>query len=179
MDRRRVSRRGTRLVRSLDRPLPAAHPEGRLRFDRPGVVCRRYPSVLSAADERASVRRAHVRQYRGRRTRRRMDRLVHSSTVFRCPWTSRRATRLSSRLAAKAHTSYGWRSCASADVRPLYPNRGQKLQIRDDVINVVVCQDNLAAQARRTNRVLGLCEIEEPLVVSDGVAYLKFLRTNR
>ena len=54
--------------------------------------------------------------------------------------------------------------------RPLYPNRGQKLQIRDDVVNVVVCQHDEAAQGPRTNRVLRLREVEEPLIVSDGVA---------
>ena len=36
----------------------------------------------------------------------------------------------------------------SVTLLPLYPNRGQKLQIRDDVINVVVCQDNLAAEGK-------------------------------
>ena len=72
------------------------------------------PSVLSAADERASVRRAHVRQCRGRRSEDARTDWSLPAAVFRCPWTSRRATRLSSRLAAKAHTSYGWRSCASA-----------------------------------------------------------------
>ena len=52
----------------------------------------------------------------------------------------------------------------------IYPVRTQKLQICDDVVNVVVCQDDETAQGRRTDRVLRFREIEEPLVMSDGVA---------
>ena len=50
------------------------------------------------------------------------------------------------------------------------PVRTQKLQVRDDVVNVVVCQRDETAEGPRTNRVLRLREVEEPLIVSDGVA---------
>ena len=47
----------------------------------------------------------------------------------------------------------------------------RSLQIRDDVVDVVVSQRDRSAQCRRTNRVLAfLREVEEPLIVSDGVA---------
>ena len=39
--------------------------------------------------------------------------------------------------------------------------RTQKLQVRDDVVDVVVCQDDETAQGRRTNRILRLREVEE------------------
>ena len=53
---------------------------------------------------------------------------------------------------------------------PILSVRTQKLQVRHDVVDVVVCQHNETAQGRRTHRVLRLREIEEPLIVRDGVA---------
>ena len=46
----------------------------------------------------------------------------------------------------------------------------QQLQIRDDVVDILICQRDEAAQGSRTNRVLRFREIEEPLIVSDRVA---------
>ena len=85
-----------------------------------------------------------------------------------------RARRITVELESRSRPRFVTRS-ARFPMPPLIrstclPVRTQKLQVRDDVVDVVVCQRDETAQGPRTNRVLRLREVEEPLIVSDGVA---------
>lgn len=52
----------------------------------------------------------------------------------------------------------------------IYPVRTQKLQVRDDVVDVVVGQRDEAAQWPLTKRILRVREVEEPLIMRDAIA---------
>lgn len=72
--------------------------------------------------------------------------------------------------------SIRWSPCGASEIPvpsvggSILPIWTEQLQVGDDVINILVCQHDETAQRRGANRVLRLREVEEPLVVSDGVA---------
>src|SRR5688500_16359872 len=68
---------------------------------------------------------------------------------------------------------FAGRHCTLAGAEKIAADHGlksQKLQVLDDIVDVLVGQHDEPAEGPRSDRILSLGEIEEPLIVSDGVA---------